>query len=55
MASGEERTSHSIFSRIGSNSRDFLELVNCLHEGLASLRVLGSVTQFSIYFVLRNQ
>jgi len=55
MDSGEETTSHSIFSRNGSNSREFLELVNCLHEGLASLQVLGSVKQFYIYFVLRNQ
>ena len=34
---------------------EFLELVNCLHEGLDSLQVLSSVTQFYDYFVLRNQ
>jgi len=36
-------------------SLEVLELVNCLHEGLASLKVLGSVTQFCAYFLLMNQ
>ena len=46
MASGEEPTSNSFFSRIGSKSREFLELVNCLREGLASLRVLSWLHNF---------
>jgi len=42
----------SMFSKNASHSMEFLELVNCLHDGLASLQVLGSVTQFyACYFV----
>ena len=44
MASGEEMSSHSIFSKNVSHSMEFLELVNCLRERLALLQVLSSVT-----------
>ena len=40
----------SMFSKNASHSMEFLELVNCRHEGFISLQVLGLVTQFYAYF-----
>jgi len=55
MASVEQPSSHSIFySKNGSHTREFLELVNCLHDGLATRQVLSSVTNVYANSVLRN-
>jgi hypothetical protein len=54
MASGEELSSHSIFSKNASPFLKALELVNCHHEELASLQSLGVDTQFYAYCLLRN-
>lgn len=55
MASSEEPSSHSVFTKNASHFIEFLELVNCLHGELALLQVLGTVTQFCAYFLLWNQ
>jgi len=44
MAFVEQPSSHFIFdSKNGSHTREIVELVNCLPEGLATWQVLSSV------------
>jgi hypothetical protein len=54
MASGEETSTRFICSEVPVHSLEALELVNCHHKGLASLRSLDLGTQFYAYSLLRK-
>jgi hypothetical protein len=51
MASGEEPSLHSVL-KMPVNSLEILELVNCHHEGLASLQNLGFGSAYTVLYLL---